>query len=318
MTEKNDSAHFGRMYQEITASSVENILRLHDDVGDCVFRGHADKEWTLCTTFERVAAEVPPEKLTKLERKVLLEFKRRVQHYLSDLPSKTDHLEWLALMQHHGCPTRLLDFTRSYFIALFFAVEDTNSDSSVWAVNRAFFECRPGIPASDDCFYSVYNHDAEEGVNLIMSAPEEQEQKSGVLLTEPFRMNERLSIQQGLFLFPTNLRVSFEENLCERFGAKSLDELSQREGTPVVVKIIIPKELHLGIVGILGEMNISAATLFPGLDGYARSQKVHIQSARLSIQEQQRLFKTVFDRLWTHLSRRGPNASDPKADGPVQ
>jgi hypothetical protein len=50
-------------------------------------------------------------------------------------------------------------------------------------------------------------------------------------------------------------------------------------------------------------MNISAATLFPGLDGYARSQKLHIQSAQLTLQERRDfqgrwldIFKSIRDR----------------------
>lgn len=298
-----------KVYQEITALSVEHILRLHDMLGGFVFRGHAVAEWRLRTAFERAAEDVPPDQRTKLEQKVLVEFRRRAQHYLSDLPGDIRHLEWLALMQHHGCPTRLLDFTWSYFIGLFFAVEEANSDSSVWAVNRAFFEYRPGIPASDDHLYSTYNEDAERSVSDIVSALNEHEQESGVLLVEPCRMNERLSIQQGLFLFPKNLGVPFEKNLCSPWAADSLDELAKRDSRPAVVKIVVPSRLHLNIVGMLSEMNISAATLFPGLDGYARSQKLHIQSARHQIQKRE----AFFDDLWERLQRQ--DSSRRETDG---
>jgi len=209
----------------------------------------------------------------------------------------TRYLEWLALMQHHGCPTRLLDFTRSYFIGLFFAVDDASSNSALWAVNRGFFEYRPGIPASEDYLHSTYNEDAERVVDTVVSPQNKEAPETGVLLVEPYRMNERLSIQQGLFLFPKNLEISFEENLCIGFGARSLGELVQKDSSPAVVKIIIPSELNLRIALILGEMNISAATLFPGLDGYARSQKLHIASATSSEQEKW----AHFGRLWKDI-----------------
>src|SRR5438093_2893211 len=44
-------------------------------------------------------------------------------------------LEWLALMQHYGAPTRLLDFTYSFWIALFFAFEEAENDCSVVALD---------------------------------------------------------------------------------------------------------------------------------------------------------------------------------------
>jgi hypothetical protein len=234
-----------RKYRDITVESIEQTLGLFDNLGDYIFRGHRKKEWGLQTTFERALEGVPVQHRRKLERKVVVEFRRRAQHYLANLPAEDQQLEWLALMQHHGCPTRLLDFTRSHYIALFFAVEDADSDSAVWGVNRTFYESRPGVPASEDHLHSTYNEDAEKRVNKILSSPDEQEWNPGVLLVEPYRMNERLSIQQGLFLFPEDLKTSFEENLCSRQGAKSLDELGQQEGTPIVVKIVIPERLHL-------------------------------------------------------------------------
>ncbi len=58
-----------------------------------------------------------------LESKLQREFRRRLHHYTIHVPEEGDTLELLALMQHHGAPTRLLDWTYSFFVAAFFAVE---------------------------------------------------------------------------------------------------------------------------------------------------------------------------------------------------
>ena len=50
---------------------------------------------------------------------------------------REDDFEWMALMQHHGAPTRLIDFTWSPYVAAFFALERTLADGVVWAVNPA-------------------------------------------------------------------------------------------------------------------------------------------------------------------------------------
>lgn len=82
------------------------------------FRGESDAERTLRPGIERIAS-----KPGRAEDYVEQEFKRRAHHYLSDLPDDEDDLEWVALMQHYGAPTRLLDWTRSAYVAAFFAAE---------------------------------------------------------------------------------------------------------------------------------------------------------------------------------------------------
>jgi hypothetical protein len=320
-----------RMFRTITVQRWEDLLHPQSLLGDYnefgrfVFRGQAKEEWHLRTTFERAAESVAVEDLGALEQKIIREFRRRAQHYLSDLPEPPQYLEWLAIMQHHGCPTRLLDFTRSFFIALFFAVEDSDASSAVWAINTDHY--RKQLPPLlfpnqswsdvDNGLHLAYSEIAEEEANEIIASSGEREFTSDVLLVEPYWMNERLSIQQGVFLLPTNLRGSFEKNLCYRHGVRSLDELAARDDGLVLVKIIVPKDLHLEIINLLTMMNISAATLFPGLDGYARSQKMYVQGAKLWMKHQKEFMRAVtqmHQRNWeTKVApsrRKTPKARD--------
>jgi hypothetical protein len=98
----------------------------------------------------------------------------------------------------------------------------------------------------------------------------------------PHRLNERISIQQGLFAIPGDLRFSFEENLAVTFDvdvdafknvlkikpSRSFDTKKSDYG---IVKMILPIEIHNAALLDLASMNIDAATLFPGLEGFARS-----------------------------------------------
>ena len=87
-----------------------------------MFRGHASAKWPLRSTLDR---RTPPNSGGKssAEHQLLAAFRRRAHNYLDAQHIPTTQGEWLALMQHFGAPTRLLDFTWSPFVAAYFAFE---------------------------------------------------------------------------------------------------------------------------------------------------------------------------------------------------
>lgn len=106
-----------------------------------VFRGQMNAAYSISSTFERCIAselrqvESIERSLRSKERFAIEEFKRQAWRYV-DNPS-LDDLEWLALMRHHGVPTRLVDFTESPMVALYFALEtEGDGDFAVWAFDR--------------------------------------------------------------------------------------------------------------------------------------------------------------------------------------
>jgi hypothetical protein len=99
---------------------------------------------------------------------------------------------------------------------------------------------------------------------------------------EPPKMNERMAAQQGMFLLPANIQRSFTENLFGSFGHNALpppaeERLVQRAEDigaagdfPLVMKLTIPSSVRSEAMRDLQFMNITAATLYPGLDGFAK------------------------------------------------
>lgn len=89
------------------------------------FRGQANAGWDLTSTLTRTLIErkIKPELWEEQEERTLRIFKRKAHHFLDRTPAEEEEFEWLALMQHHGAPTRLLDFTWSPYVAAFFALE---------------------------------------------------------------------------------------------------------------------------------------------------------------------------------------------------
>lgn len=256
---------------------------LHDRLG-WVFRGQSNSDWNLQTSLERRFIEkmgklFASNQIPKLETEIIEKFKRRAFNYIQNLPEQEDLLEWLSLMQHHGAPTRILDFTYSYYIALYFAVHGATKDAAVYCINKKVID---EINLDDDRFkeYNLADIGSHKFCNIIL---QEQIVSPSIMLIEPYLMHERLFRQQGLFAVPFEGRQSFEYNLSLTTDdfRKDLPEFYDLNNNNIscdvinneciMMKITIPKSIHNDIKYELKLMNITSETLFPGIDGLAMS-----------------------------------------------
>ena len=120
--------------EEQAVSSVREIVEafekenlLHDDRRDLLMRGEDSANFVPTAGIFRQGNN------QSLERKVFEEFRRLIPAHTSIDMSDDWMVLWLA--QHHGVPTRLLDWTRSPLVATYFAVESTNErDAAVWVI----------------------------------------------------------------------------------------------------------------------------------------------------------------------------------------
>jgi hypothetical protein len=101
------------------------------------FRGHQSADWTLQNSLSRQLRRFCPDEASwrVRESRALRIFRRKAHIYLDARDAIEDDLRCLAMMQHHGAPTRLLDFTKSPFVAAFFALESAASNAAVFALN---------------------------------------------------------------------------------------------------------------------------------------------------------------------------------------
>jgi FRG domain len=251
-----------------------------------LYRGQTEN-YPLTTSIERalVRWSIPLADATSIEFQTIREFRRRLrdpEHHRA----QEDTLYCLALMQHHGAPTRLLDCTFSPFVAAAFAMENgifradgKKSQPVVWCFHGEWLEKEAAkkLPTekralvarrnkdacrNDHTFIPLYQLNTDRIYNLPMW--------KFVKTENPLHLNERLTTQQGAFLCSADLSSSFEKNL------EAMDDWNIEDN---VLKLLLSLDQNQANIFAqkLKEMNISFAALFHGLDGFARSinQQIH-------------------------------------------
>jgi hypothetical protein len=233
------------------------------------FRGQSDAEWSLDSSLSRYLKSyaIHRQAWAEQEARIGRIFRRKAHLFLEHVPDEQDAFQWLALMQHHGAPTRLLDFTWSPFVAAFFALERATNDAAIWAI---FI---PAIWRRTHQFHFP-QHKATVGPNeLGLRNPGAYDRfylrntVPFVSSGEPLVMNKRLIAQSGTFVVPGILDQSID---------RILTAYPKPERT--IVKFVLKTDvLRTEAMLALYTMNLTHATLFPDLDGLARSMAYELE-----------------------------------------
>src|SRR3569833_1880983 len=110
---------------EVRLESPDDVIRkLNELPNSYIFRGQASADWRIESSLERTLGKLwSPANAAKFEEYSLDRFRPKFHLYDGENIEPVSRLAWLALMQHYGAPTRLVDFTESPFVALYFAME---------------------------------------------------------------------------------------------------------------------------------------------------------------------------------------------------
>jgi hypothetical protein len=233
--------------------------------GQWSFRGDCGRERGFKTSLERAAVDRWGRdwgELPVIEEGLLRRFKREVHLYLSSVPDEGDLIGWLSLMRHHGAPTRLLDWSYSFFVALFFAIEraEPGKPTSIWAMDLS--RIWDGAYRMDHLRPLLDQDPNAKREDTVAAMIHHDPPIPGVFRLNPWKMNRRLIVQQSLFLVPGDITLPFMENL-EAMG--SLDDFL------VEIPLSTDKAFLREVTRELLAMNMMSSTLFPGLDGFARN-----------------------------------------------
>jgi hypothetical protein len=250
----------GPFAAEYRLNSWDDFMRAVTDSPyvNWAFRGQRD-DAPLYTSLSRYFRNfgIDPRAWPGQEERIVRIFKRKAHQFLAQPPAPDDDFQWLALMQHHSAPTRLLDFTWSPYVAAFFALERATGNAAVWALNPKRVETSTlgkigeKDPRTPGNFEKYFLHGKEPFI----------------WLGEPDKMNKRLIAQSGTFAVPGVLDRPLEEILT-----------AEQDSAEVMAKFILPAS-RIRNVGMreLYRMNITWATLFPDLDGLGRSMNYELE-----------------------------------------
>jgi hypothetical protein len=221
------------------------------------YTGRRDAHYRLTTSLMRLQGNY-----AEVEKHLLRNFKKYASQ---DAIAIDSFWNWLALAQHHGLPTRLLDWTYSPFVALHFATHDLGGspcDGVVWCAN--FAETHSRLPKH------LQRALGEEGsdvftVEMLDEHVPNWETLNGLgdtlLFFEPPSIDQRIVNQYALFSVVANPTLSVEDYLA-RYPESAF-------------RVVIPERLRWEVRDKLDQANINERVLFPGLDGLSAWLRRH-------------------------------------------
>jgi hypothetical protein len=211
-----------------------------------VFRGQANASRTLRPSLRREMDGLNALEALEIEGAALRAFQLHANQHLdaATLPPAADVAGWWSLMQHHGAPTRLLDWTPSPYVAAYFAVErHPESDGVIWTIHGDTVRGHHGAMPRMDSFFDPLAD-------------------SRVYVVAPSRETARMAAQQTMFTVSANVMADHGEILANT---------PQPVDKALFIRLVVPAKLKPGFLKRLRRMNITAQALFPGVDGLGRS-----------------------------------------------
>ena len=224
-----------------------------------VYRGMYNKNYDLKTSLMRLGGAYE-----QLEPHLLRNFRKYAHNNASPGNSIWN---WLAVAQHHGLPTRLLDWTYSPYVALHFATANlTNqeSDAVIWCVN--YIKSNHYLPkllkrAIMDEGSNVFTPEVLEPVCASLKELASFQDEDFVLFLEPPSLDGRIVHQFALFAMMSR--------------AKAILSTWLQNHPDLYFRIVIPAGLKWEIRDKLDQANITERVLFPGLAGLSQWLKRH-------------------------------------------
>lgn len=222
-----------------------------------LFRGHSRADVPLSSGLSRHDG-----RQVVLEKHLLRNFKKYARSHLEPNEHEPSNFwHWIALAQHHGLPTRLLDWTYSPLIAAHFACwdfQEFDRDGAIWMVDshRAhdlLSDNLRGLLRAQGAHVFTDEMLSEEIASFEELSAPQRNTAGQVLFFEPPSLSARIVNQYACFSVQIGEAGSLDTWLCDNPN--------------IWQKVVIPAELKWEIRDKLDQSNITERVLFPGLDG---------------------------------------------------
>lgn len=222
-----------------------------------VYHGSAHADGPLLTSLDRLGGTNPPHTKVQLEEHILRNFIRNSRPYLS--AEWDDEWELLVIAQHHGVPTRLLDWSYSPLVALHFALrKNVSEDRVVWRLDWRRMHRGFGFPELAMLIQDLDRMGPGSSALTPWSLFREPElERHFAFMLAPPAISTRIVAQAGVFTLSTSTSESFD-----RF-------LERHSLVDALTRFIIPAERVDLFRDQLDLVGMDERRLFPDLDGVA-------------------------------------------------
>jgi hypothetical protein len=245
----------GELIDRLTPAAPDPATGRRRDTG--VYRGAADARWSLLTSLDRLGGVHPPHSKAGLEEHVLRNFIRYSRPHLASAPA--NEWELLVQAQHHGLPTRLLDWTYSPLVAAHFAtlMHRAGGDAAVWRLDWLQVHRQFGFPAMAIAIEDLEKLFPGDSAFTPWTLFRSQSGKSFAFMIEPPSLGARIAVQSSTFTISSDKQQGFDRFL-ESHGLGG-----------ALTKLVIPEAEVPLIRDQLDLVAVDERRLFPDLDGVA-------------------------------------------------
>jgi hypothetical protein len=229
-----------------------------------VYRGMREADWPLLTSLDQLGGVNPPHTKAELEEHILRNFMRYSRPYLSVPP--VNEWELLVTAQHHGLPTRLLDWSYSPLVAAHFATSKPalKADRAIWrldwqAMHRQFK--LPELALLIEDLQQLFGADEPFTPWRIMQAGERSDLgafPAFACMIEPPSVDTRIVVQGAVLTLCSDKHQAFDRFLVQHGLASTL------------TRFIIPAQEVARLRDQLDLAGVDERLIFPDLDGVAR------------------------------------------------